>query len=117
MGTQDSLGTRTPRVIDDARARKMAQDLSGDYIETCATYGMNIDRVFSDATLKILRQRHGSQPTIPNSTPLGANRSAKNSSTPLRNQVQAGDNQFVDRGGKFARFRLFRPSFFLQTTE
>ena len=76
-------------MIDDARARKMAQDLNGDYIETCATYGMNIDRVFSDATLKILRQRQCNQPTIPNSTPLGgANRSAKNSSTPLRNQVQ-----------------------------
>ena len=34
VGTQDSLGTRTPRVIDDARARKLAQDLNGDYIGT-----------------------------------------------------------------------------------
>ena len=51
------MGTRTPRVIDDARARKLAQDLNGDYIETCATYGMNIDRVFCDAALKVLRQK------------------------------------------------------------
>ena len=75
-------------MIDDARARKLAQDLNGDYIETCATYGMNIDRVFSDAALKILRQKCH----IPNSNSVqlgGLNaRPHKNSTTPLRNQAQ-----------------------------
>jgi len=66
----------------------LAQDLNGDYIETCATYGMNIDRVFSDAALKILRQKCH----IPNSNSVqlgGLNaRPHKTSTTPLRNQAQ-----------------------------
>lgn len=88
VGTQDSLGTRTPRVIDDARARKLAQDLNGDYIETCATYGMNIDRVFCDAALKVLRQK-GHVPKN-NAAQLGGMnaRPHKTSTTPLRNQAQ-----------------------------
>ena len=45
IGTQDALGARSPRVIDDSRARKLAHDLNGEYIETCATYGMNVDKV------------------------------------------------------------------------
>ena len=44
IGTQDALGARSPRVIDDSRARKLAMDLNGEYIETCATYGMNVDK-------------------------------------------------------------------------
>lgn len=37
------------RVIDDARARKLANDLKRcAYYETCAAYGLNVDRVFQD---------------------------------------------------------------------
>lgn len=39
----------SPRVIDDAKARKMANDLKRcSYYETCATYGLNVERVFQD---------------------------------------------------------------------
>ena len=95
IGTQDSLGTRSPRVIDDSRARKLAIDLNGEYIETCATYGMNIDKVFSDAALKILKSKNSlngstfAQPqttATANNSSLGSSRMNKLSTTPLRNQ-------------------------------
>jgi hypothetical protein len=37
-------------VIEDARARKLASDLKKRcaYYETCATYGLNVERVFQD---------------------------------------------------------------------
>lgn len=45
----DAISERSPRVIDDARARKLAQDLKRcSYYETCATYGLNVERVFQD---------------------------------------------------------------------
>ena len=34
-------------MIDDVRARKLAADLKQcSYYETCATYGLNVERVF-----------------------------------------------------------------------
>lgn len=37
------------RVIDDTRARKLANDLRRcAYYETCAAYGLNVERVFQD---------------------------------------------------------------------
>jgi hypothetical protein len=40
-------------VIDDARARKLAADLKKcAYYETCATYGLNVERVFQDGEFK-----------------------------------------------------------------
>lgn len=45
----DAISERNPRVIDDARARKLASDLKRcSYYETCATYGLNVERVFQD---------------------------------------------------------------------
>ena len=39
-------------MIDDARARKLASDLKRcSYYETCATYGLNVERVFQDGKL------------------------------------------------------------------
>ena len=36
-------------MIDDTRARKLANDLKRcSYYETCATYGLNVERVFQD---------------------------------------------------------------------
>lgn len=36
-------------MIDDSRARKLASDLKRcSYYETCATYGLNVERVFQD---------------------------------------------------------------------
>lgn len=58
VGTQDAITESNPRVIDDARARKLAADLKRcSYYETCATYGLNVERVFQDACQKIIQQR------------------------------------------------------------
>ncbi|XP_073984823.1 centaurin-gamma-1A-like isoform X2 [Rhodnius prolixus] len=58
VGTQDAISESNPRVIDDARARKLANDLKRcSYYETCATYGLNVERVFQDACQKIVQQR------------------------------------------------------------
>ena len=50
VGTQDAISESRPRQIDDARARKLASDLGKRcaYYETCATYGLNVERVFQD---------------------------------------------------------------------
>ena len=51
VGTQDNISESSPRVIDEARARKLAADLHRcSYHETCAMYGLNVDRVFVDGT-------------------------------------------------------------------
>uniref|UniRef100_A0A672R3T4 ArfGAP with GTPase domain, ankyrin repeat and PH domain 1 n=1 Tax=Sinocyclocheilus grahami TaxID=75366 RepID=A0A672R3T4_SINGR len=50
VGTQDAISAANPRVIDDTRARKLSNDLKRcTYYETCATYGLNVERVFQDA--------------------------------------------------------------------
>uniref|UniRef100_A0A3Q3M8L2 ArfGAP with GTPase domain, ankyrin repeat and PH domain 1 n=1 Tax=Labrus bergylta TaxID=56723 RepID=A0A3Q3M8L2_9LABR len=49
VGTQDAISSANPRVIDDSRARKLSNDLKRcTYYETCATYGLNVERVFQD---------------------------------------------------------------------
>ncbi|XP_048379521.1 arf-GAP with GTPase, ANK repeat and PH domain-containing protein 1-like isoform X2 [Stegostoma tigrinum] len=54
VGSQDAISATNPRVIDDARARKLCADLKRCmYYETCATYGLNVDRVFNEVTQKI----------------------------------------------------------------
>lgn len=48
----DAISETNPRVIDDTRARKLAADLKRcSYYETCATYGLNVDRVFQDGKI------------------------------------------------------------------
>ncbi|XP_048474828.1 cyclin-dependent kinase 4 [Rhincodon typus] len=50
----DAISATNPRVIDDARARRLCADLKRCmYYETCATYGLNVDRVFNEVTQKI----------------------------------------------------------------
>jgi|SRR6218665_721591 len=52
VGTQDAISESNPRLIDDSRARKLASDLRRcSYYETCATYGLNVERVFQDGQL------------------------------------------------------------------
>ena len=49
VGTQDSISEANPRVIDDSRSRLLASELRCcAYYETCATYGLNVERVFHD---------------------------------------------------------------------
>ncbi|CAI2730983.1 unnamed protein product [Schistosoma spindalis] len=66
VGTQDSNCEPYVRVIDDARARKLANDLKRcAYYETCAAYGLNVERVFQDACLKILQLRTSGNSPVP----------------------------------------------------
>ncbi|TKS66668.1 Arf-GAP with GTPase, ANK repeat and PH domain-containing protein 1 [Collichthys lucidus] len=47
--SSDAISSANPRVIDDSRARKLSNDLKRcTYYETCATYGLNVERVFQD---------------------------------------------------------------------
>ncbi|VVC98432.1 unnamed protein product [Leptidea sinapis] len=87
VGTQDSISESTPRVVDDNRARKLSNELRRcTYYETCATYGLNVDRVFQDACQRIVGTRlsassqclSGSRPVTPQ--PL-ANSPSHNHST------------------------------------
>uniref|UniRef100_A0A674NNI8 ArfGAP with GTPase domain, ankyrin repeat and PH domain 2 n=1 Tax=Takifugu rubripes TaxID=31033 RepID=A0A674NNI8_TAKRU len=58
VGTQDKISSTNPRVIDDQRARQLCVDVRHSlFYETCATYGFNVDRVFSEAAQKIVAQR------------------------------------------------------------
>uniref|UniRef100_A0A8C4BRQ7 ArfGAP with GTPase domain, ankyrin repeat and PH domain 2 n=1 Tax=Denticeps clupeoides TaxID=299321 RepID=A0A8C4BRQ7_9TELE len=54
VGTQDKISNTNPRVIEDKRARQLCVDVRRcAYYETCATYGLNVDRVFTEAAQKI----------------------------------------------------------------
>uniref|UniRef100_A0A8C9WTM3 ArfGAP with GTPase domain, ankyrin repeat and PH domain 2 n=1 Tax=Scleropages formosus TaxID=113540 RepID=A0A8C9WTM3_SCLFO len=54
VATQDKISSTNPRVIDDARVRQICCDLRRCvYYETCATYGLNVNRVFTEAAQKI----------------------------------------------------------------
>ncbi|XP_052531839.1 arf-GAP with GTPase, ANK repeat and PH domain-containing protein 1 isoform X8 [Tympanuchus pallidicinctus] len=65
VGTQDAISSSNPRVIDDARARKLSNDLKRcTYYETCATYGLNVERVFQDVAQKIVATRKKQQLSI-----------------------------------------------------
>ncbi|XP_072940121.1 centaurin-gamma-1A [Epargyreus clarus] len=88
VGTQDAISESSPRVVDDNRARKLSNELRRcSYYETCATYGLNVERVFQDACQKIVGTRlsassqclsGGSRPVTPQ--PL-ANSPSHNHST------------------------------------
>uniref|UniRef100_A0A8C7SU05 ArfGAP with GTPase domain, ankyrin repeat and PH domain 2 n=1 Tax=Oncorhynchus mykiss TaxID=8022 RepID=A0A8C7SU05_ONCMY len=55
VGTQDKITSTNPRVIEDARARQLCSDVRRcTYYETCATYGLNVNRVFTEAAHKIM---------------------------------------------------------------
>ncbi|XP_012233441.1 centaurin-gamma-1A isoform X1 [Linepithema humile] len=55
VGVQDSVNDSNPRVINDVRPRKLACDLRCPYYETCAIYGLNVERVFQDVCQKIIQ--------------------------------------------------------------
>ncbi|NWV46071.1 AGAP2 protein, partial [Daphoenositta chrysoptera] len=45
VGTQDKISSSSPRAVEDARARALCGDTRRClYYETCATYGLNVDR-------------------------------------------------------------------------
>ncbi|XP_014892655.1 arf-GAP with GTPase, ANK repeat and PH domain-containing protein 1 isoform X6 [Poecilia latipinna] len=65
VGTQDAISSSNPRVIDDSRARKLSNELKRcTYYETCATYGLNVERVFQDVAQKVVAVRKKQQLSI-----------------------------------------------------
>ncbi|XP_064644118.1 arf-GAP with GTPase, ANK repeat and PH domain-containing protein 3-like isoform X7 [Lineus longissimus] len=92
VGTQDAISESNPRVIDDMRARKLASDLKRcSYYETCATYGLNVERVFQDACQKIVQSRINQSLTPNNSRP-----STPNHSIPRGYLTQTATNKSYD---------------------
>ncbi|OTF77663.1 centaurin-gamma-1A-like protein [Euroglyphus maynei] len=71
VGTQDAISDTNPRVIDESKARKLAQELKRCvYFEACATYGLNVDKIFQTACQRIIKNRNvenlnNSRPTTP----------------------------------------------------
>lgn len=48
----DRISASSPRVVGDARARALCAEMKRcSYYETCATYGLNVDRVFQEGEL------------------------------------------------------------------
>ncbi|KAL8616476.1 hypothetical protein ACOMHN_041079 [Nucella lapillus] len=78
VGTQDAISESNPRVIDDTRARKLANDLKRcSYYETCATYGLNVERVFQDACSRTVQMRYPNAPSLPAAVPSTPNHSQR----------------------------------------
>ncbi|XP_069087032.1 arf-GAP with GTPase, ANK repeat and PH domain-containing protein 2 isoform X2 [Pleurodeles waltl] len=62
VGTQDKISSNNKRVVDDARARSLCGDMKRCmYYETCATYGLNVDRVFNEVAQKIVTMKKQQQ--------------------------------------------------------
>ncbi|XP_053323063.1 arf-GAP with GTPase, ANK repeat and PH domain-containing protein 3 isoform X2 [Spea bombifrons] len=109
VGTQDAISATNPRVIDDARARKLSNDLKRcTYYETCATYGLNVERVFQDVAQKVVAIRKKQQLSI------GPCKSLPNS--PSHSSVSAASipsmhmNQATNGGGTFSDYSSSVPS-------
>ncbi|XP_073533220.1 arf-GAP with GTPase, ANK repeat and PH domain-containing protein 3 isoform X5 [Phyllobates terribilis] len=109
VGTQDAISATNPRVIDDSRARKLSNDLKRcTYYETCATYGLNVERVFQDVAQKVVAIRKKQQLSI------GPCKSLPNS--PSHTSVSAATipsmhiNQATNGGGTFSDYSSSVPS-------
>ncbi|KAK3757031.1 hypothetical protein RRG08_041807 [Elysia crispata] len=90
----DAISESNPRIIDDTRARKLANDLKRcSYYETCATYGLNVERVFQDACQRIVQMRY---PSAPSGVPAGVGVP----STPNHSQRSFYVSQTSNSGGK-----------------
>ncbi|KAM9445664.1 arf-GAP with GTPase, ANK repeat and PH domain-containing protein 2 isoform 3-T3 [Clarias gariepinus] len=114
VGTQDKISSTNVRVIEDKRVQQLCADVRRcAYYETCATYGLNVDRVFTEVCQKIVAGKKqashlASCKSLPNSpshsgasTPvsavfLGQNRRGSDSErkTP-DNRADAGGNKSV----------------------
>ncbi|CAG9864076.1 unnamed protein product [Phyllotreta striolata] len=102
VGTQDAISENNPRVIDDSRARKLANDLKRcTYYETCATYGLNVERVFQDACQKIVQQRLSASTlclTPTNSRPSTPNNHYYPGSMSVQRHLLQGNNGYSQHG-------------------
>ncbi|XP_063808382.1 arf-GAP with GTPase, ANK repeat and PH domain-containing protein 2 isoform X2 [Pseudophryne corroboree] len=89
VGSQDKISSSNQRVIEDVRARGLCNDMKRCmYYETCATYGLNVDRVFNEVAQKILALKRQQQLLSCKSLPSSPSHSA--GSTPLSVQTSNG---------------------------
>uniref|UniRef100_A0A672M3T1 Arf-GAP with GTPase, ANK repeat and PH domain-containing protein 1-like n=1 Tax=Sinocyclocheilus grahami TaxID=75366 RepID=A0A672M3T1_SINGR len=91
VGTQDKISSTNARVIEDKRVQQLCIDVRRcTYFETCATYGLNVDRVFNEMTHKIAAAKKqaallASCKSLPNSP------SHSGASTPVSGPGQASN--------------------------
>ncbi|XP_053527820.1 arf-GAP with GTPase, ANK repeat and PH domain-containing protein 3 isoform X3 [Artibeus jamaicensis] len=103
VGTQDAISAANPRVIDDSRARKLSTDLKRcTYYETCATYGLNVERVFQDVAQKVVALRKKQQlaigpcKSLPNSPSHSAVSAASIPAVHINQATNGGGSAFGD---------------------
>ncbi|KAM5189275.1 arf-GAP with GTPase, ANK repeat and PH domain-containing protein 3 isoform 1-T1 [Callospermophilus lateralis] len=103
VGTQDAISAANPRVIDDSRARKLSTDLKRcTYYETCATYGLNVERVFQDVAQKVVALRKKQQlaigpcKSLPNSPSHSAVSAASIPAVHINQATNGGNSAFSD---------------------
>ncbi|XP_070279755.1 arf-GAP with GTPase, ANK repeat and PH domain-containing protein 3 isoform X5 [Myotis yumanensis] len=103
VGTQDAISAANPRVIDDSRARKLSTDLKRcTYYETCATYGLNVERVFQDVAQKVVALRKKQQlaigpcKSLPNSPSHSAVSAASIPSVHINQATNGSSSAFSD---------------------
>nr|XP_045016188.1 arf-GAP with GTPase, ANK repeat and PH domain-containing protein 3 isoform X4 [Jaculus jaculus] len=103
VGTQDAISAANPRVIDDSRARKLSTDLKRcTYYETCATYGLNVERVFQDVAQKVVALRKKQQlaigpcKSLPNSPSHSAVSAASIPAVHINQATNGGSSVFSD---------------------
>ncbi|KAJ8258229.1 hypothetical protein GJAV_G00194590 [Gymnothorax javanicus] len=97
VGTQDKISNTNPRVIEDARARQLCADVRRcSYYETCATYGLNVERVFSEAAQRMAAMKR-QMALAASSKSLPSSPSHSGASTPVSGtfpgQVRPADRQ------------------------
>ncbi|XP_075407489.1 arf-GAP with GTPase, ANK repeat and PH domain-containing protein 2 [Tenrec ecaudatus] len=90
VGTQDRISATSPRVVGDARARALCAEMKRcSYYETCATYGLHVDRVFQEVAQKVVTFRKQQQLLAAcKSLPSSPSHSA--ASTPVAGQASNG---------------------------
>ncbi|XP_069762151.1 arf-GAP with GTPase, ANK repeat and PH domain-containing protein 1-like isoform X2 [Narcine bancroftii] len=107
VGSQDAISATNPRVIDDARARKLCADLKRCmYYETCATYGLNVDRVFNEVAQKVSAIKKQQHLFVTSCKSLPSSPSHLASSTPV-SAIHAGQ---ASNGGNVSEFSSSLPS-------
>jgi Arf-GAP/GTPase/ANK repeat/PH domain-containing protein 1/3 len=99
VGTQDYITDQSPRCVDDARARSLANELKKcSYFETCATYGLHVERVFHDACQKVVNLR--TQLLCAMATITNASSNTNRPTTPQQSSIRllAGSHQQAANG-------------------
>ncbi|XP_021421642.2 arf-GAP with GTPase, ANK repeat and PH domain-containing protein 1 isoform X4 [Oncorhynchus mykiss] len=111
VGTQDKISSTNPRVIEDIRARQLCVDVRHCvFYETCATYGLNVDRVFQEAAQKIVTQKKQSAllascKSLPNSPSHSGGSTPGSTSFPGQNRRGSGSEKNVDPKGDLGSVR------------